>query len=457
MATPPVDLSARDLSRAMRRGDLSARAVAESFLRRIDEREPSVKAWAWLEHGHVLEQAARADALKASGEPLGPLHGLPVGVKDIIDTFDMPTECGTPIHKGRRPAEDAVIVARLRAAGAIILGKTVTSELAVYSPGPTRNPHDLTRTPGGSSSGSAAAVASGMAPVALGTQTNGSVIRPASFCGVVGYKPSLGLLPRTGVLKQASELDQPGVMARSVADAAFVAAAMMGRDVDDEASFDPATPSLMDADFANGPPPKLAFVRGPFWQRADLEARHAIEAFVGGLATAIEPIDLPDEFAAAEEALGRIMSCGVAQAFHDEFAHGRASMSDLLVRIVERGRTLSAVDLLEACAVRERLRRRFQAAAARYDAILTPSATGAAPPFSEGTGNPIFSTIWTLLGAPAITLPLLQAVNGMPIGVQLVGRDRDDARLLRTAAWLERISAPTDLRRQSLDVGVPHV
>ncbi len=433
-----VEWPARDLARAMRSGELRATAIVEAFLQRIVEREPTVKAWAWLDPEQALRAAASADALFDSGSPLAALHGLPVGVKDIIDTFDMPTEFGTPIHKGRRPAKDAVLVARLRQVGAIVLGKTVTAELAVYSPGPTRNPHDLTRTPGGSSSGSAAAVAAGMAPVALATQTNGSIIRPASYCGVVGYKPSLGLLPRTGILQQANLLDQPGIMARNVADAAFLAEAMAGRHAEDALSFDPPARGLTEAALTACPRPMLAFVRGPFWSRADLEARQAIESFVGALGDRIETVDLPVGFAAAEEALSRMMSYGVAQAYRDDFLRSGGEMSDVLVRIIKQGQALSAADFREARAVRDRLKSEYDSIAARYQAIVTLPAVGVAPPFADGTGNPIFATIWTLMGAPAITLPLLKGAGGMPIGVQLVGRMRDDFSLVSAAGWVER-------------------
>jgi Asp-tRNA(Asn)/Glu-tRNA(Gln) amidotransferase A subunit family amidase len=327
---------------------------------------------------------------------------------------------------------------RAVASRAIILGKTATAELAVYTPGPTRNPHDLARTPGGSSSGSAAAVAAGMAPAALATQTNGSVIRPASFCGVVGYKPSLGLLPRSGILQQADLLDQPGVMARSVADCAFLAGAMLGCHTADDLSFDPSPPGLDVTALVARPPPKLAFVRGPFWGRADLEARQAIERFVAALGDRIETIDLPEDFAAAEEALSRIMSYGVAQAYREDFLRAGGEMSDALVHIIRRGQALSMAEFIEACGARERLKTAFDAIGARYDAIVTLAAVGVAPLFAEGTGNPIFSTIWTLMGAPSITLPLLESSDGLPIGVQLVGAVRDDSSLISAAGWVER-------------------
>ena len=255
----------------MRSGALPATVVMAAFLREVAESESVVRAWTWIDPSRAMDVAARADSDRESGQPTGSLHGLPVGVKDIIDTADMPTECGTAAYRGRQPTIDATIVVRLRSAGAIVVGKTVTAEFAYRHPGPTRNPLDHQRTPGGSSSGSAAAVAAGMVPVAIGTQTNGSVIRPASFCGVVGYKPGLGVLPRTGILRQSILLDQPGVMARNVEDCAFVVGAISGADVADELSLaaaigrSPETPTDRSG-------PRLAFVRGPFlaaWRSVD--------------------------------------------------------------------------------------------------------------------------------------------------------------------------------------------
>ena len=439
-ATELTTWSARALVDAMLAGQLTASAVMEAHLARIAEREATVRAWACIEPERALESAARADAARRAGRPLGRLHGLPVGVKDIIDTFDMPTEYGTAIHKGRRPTADATIVTRLRAAGAIIPGKTVTSEHAVYTPGPTRNPLDPSRTPGGSSSGSAAAVADRMVPVALATQTNGSTIRPASFCGVVGYKPSLGVLPRSGVLKQAHLLDQPGVIARSVADAALIVDAMAGREPADELSLAAPVPLLLGAAPAPVVRPRLAFVRGPYWDRADAEARSAIEAFatsVGG----VDTLDLPAQFEVAEANLAVIMAAGIGHAYCEDFQRASAMMAKVLVDIIERGRSLSALDLLEAFAVRDRLRRAFDAIAAPYDAVITAAAVGIAPPLSRGTGDPIFATTWTLIGAPSVTLPLLEGAGGMPIGLQVVARGGDDAGLLRAAAWLEQTNS----------------
>ena len=270
-----VALSAREMVRRMQSGALSATETMAAHFGMIEAREPSIRAWAYLDKEGAIEAAARADAARQSGRSLGPLHGLPVAVKDIIDTADMPTEFGARLHAGRRPAADATVVARLREAGAIIMGKVVTAEYALFVPGPTRNPHDLSRTPGGSSSGSAAAVAAHMAPVALATQTKGSIIRPASFCGVVGYKPSLGILPRTGILRHSTLLDQPGVMARDVADAALVVDAISGRDDADELSLEDVPPLLARIE-AGRLPPRLALVRGPYWKRASKRTREEI-------------------------------------------------------------------------------------------------------------------------------------------------------------------------------------
>ncbi len=438
MAYELLRFSARQLVAGMRTGSFSATDVLRALLARIDASEPDVRAWAWLDRDGALSHARKADVLKASGAVLGPLHGLPVGVKDIIDTADMPTEFGTPIHKGRRPDADATIVARLRSAGAIILGKTVTSEHAVYVAGPTRNPHDLQRTPGGSSSGSAAAVAAGMVPAALSTQTNGSTIRPASFCGVVGYKPSLGLLPRTGILKQSSSLDHPGIIARDSSDAAFVVEAIGGEETSDEQTLGSSASGLLEAMAGDGPCPRFAFIRGPYWHRADRETQDTLEIFVDRLDSRIAVVELPSAFSEAAEILGILMEAGIAQAYREDFTRARPLMADILIRIIERGLALSATALLDAMAARDELRQAFDVLAAPYDAILTPAAPGIAPLVSQGTGDPIFATTWTLLGVPAISLPLLKGMEGLPLGIQLVGRTRSDARLLRAAAWLER-------------------
>jgi len=435
--TELFERSAADLLADLATGALSAVALTEACLARIAAMEPDIRAWAFLDPELALVQARAADMRRKTGEPLGPLHGLPVGVKDIIDTADMPTEYNSPLYKGRHPDRDATLVARLRVAGAIVVGKTVTSEFAVYTAGPTRNPHDPARTPGGSSAGSAAAIAARMVPLALATQTNGSTIRPASFCGVVGYKPSLGVLPRTGILRHAFLLDQPGLMAMDVAGVALLADALAGLDPADEQSFRPAPASLTDA-LSSAARPRLAFVRGPYWQMMDRPAQAAFADFVRSLGKLAEPVELPPAFDNAADILTTIMSTGVADACRADYANARSLMSDALAGIVEAGLSVSALDLIAAFAARERLRTFFRQKFTHFDAIITPASLGIAPLHENGTGNPIMATTWTLLGAPAISLPLLTGEAGMPLGVQLVGRLDDDPGLLRAAAWLER-------------------
>ena len=279
--TDLAQLSAVDAAAQLRAGDLGAREYAQALLERVHRREPEVQAWIHLDEQQLLSQADAADKALAAGAAPGALHGIPVGVKDIIDTRDMPTENGTVLHQGRQPREDALVVSRVRAAGGLIMGKTVTTELATYAPGKTRNPHNALHTPGGSSSGSAAAVAAGMVPLAIGTQTNGSVIRPASFCGVVGFKPTATWIPRTGVLQQSPVFDQIGVFARSVDDAALLVQCIANRDLSNIS--EPATAA----------PPRFGFARTPMWERVAPDAQAAFTDFVKTLGQAIADAQLP--------------------------------------------------------------------------------------------------------------------------------------------------------------------
>lgn len=430
-------LSALDLLEALRGGRVSALEVTNACLERIEAREPEVQAFAFLDPDHAREQARALDDRRKRGRPLGPLHGVPVGVKDIVDTHDMPTENGTVLHAGRRPRRDAVIVARLREAGAVILGKTVTTELAVYSPGKTRNPHDPGHTPGGSSSGSATAVADGMVPLAIGTQTNGSVIRPAAYCGVFGFKPSHGLIPRTGVLAQSRPLDTIGVMAGGIEDLALLAEPLMGHDAGDSDTTPQARPRLLEVARQEPPvPPDIAFVRTPVWDQAEDHTRAAFAELVEALGDRIEEAPLPSLFDDAIETHRTIMEADLARSFADLYGRGRAQLSARLVEMIERGQRALAVDYNRAVDRRAILNGALQPLFERYDVILTPATTGEAPRGLESTGSPAFCTIWTLCGMPAVTLPLLQGSQGLPLGVQLVGQKGDDARLLRTARWL---------------------
>jgi Asp-tRNA(Asn)/Glu-tRNA(Gln) amidotransferase A subunit family amidase len=430
-------LTATDAARAVRDGLISAEQLTEAYLARIREADPEVQAWTYLDPEHALAQARARDAARREGRPLGPLHGVAVGVKDIIDTEDMPTEDGSVLHAGRTPRDDATVVAMLRAAGAVILGKTVTTEFATYQPGKTRNPHNPGHTPGGSSSGSAAAVAAGMVPLALGSQTNGSVIRPASFCGVIGFKPTHGLVPRGGILKLSRTLDHVGMFARTLEDVALVAEQLVGFD-----PLDPDTRARARMPFvaavAEEPPlpPTLAFVRGPAWDRAEADTVSAFEELVAALADRIFTVDLPDSTRQALDWHRLIMESEMALHLDREWALGRERLSESLRQQLERGREALAYDYQRACARIPAINEGFEEIFERCDAIVTPAAPGTAPAGLEATGDPAFCTLWTLCGMPAITLPLMRGANGLPMGVQLVGPRHSDLRLLRTARWL---------------------
>jgi Asp-tRNA(Asn)/Glu-tRNA(Gln) amidotransferase A subunit family amidase len=434
-------ISATEAAAAIRAGKITSEELVSACLDRIALLEERIGAWAYLAPDHALKQACEADLLLRQGKALGPLHGIPVGVKDIFDTKDMPTEDGTVLHAGRQPTEDATAVSLLREAGAVIVGKTVTTELAVFAPGKTRNPHDPDRTPGGSSSGSAAAVAARMVPLAIGTQTNGSVIRPASYCGVYGYKPGYGLISRHRVLQQSRPLDQIGVFARNIEDAALIAESIMAFDERDPDTRVRARPNLIEM-VAEEPPvqPHLAFVKTPVWDQADTDTQEAFAELVAHLGENVGEFQLPDIFNDAVAQHRTIMEADLARSFEREYARGKDKLSSILREMIERGQKVLAVDYNHAVSQIPVLNRALDKVFDWSDAILTPAATGEAPIGLESTGSPIFCTIWTLCGMPAISLPLLQGAHGMPMGVQLVGPKGDDALLLRTARWLVNLA-----------------
>src|SRR5215468_4471909 len=342
-------LTATEAAAEIARGAVSAEDYVRACLDRIEALDGEIKAFAHLDREHALAQARALDERRAQRHSIGPLHGIPVAIKDIIDTVDYPTEFGSPIGSGRRPRHDATVVAKLRAAGAVIIGKSVTTEFAYYHPGPTRNPHDHAHTPGGSSSGSAAAVAAGMVPLALGSQTNGSVIRPAAFCGVFAVKPSHGLVSRAGVLALSRKLDHIGAFARSLEDLALILEVIAGHD-----PADPDTEPFAAADFralAREPPPlppRFAFVRTPMWDKADGEAKAAFEELASALGGAIEDVDLPQSFAQAWEVHRTIMAADMAHNLGPLVARGEPS--EALRKLVAHGRGVAAVDYLGALA-----------------------------------------------------------------------------------------------------------
>jgi Asp-tRNA(Asn)/Glu-tRNA(Gln) amidotransferase A subunit family amidase len=436
----PAALSAAEAARRIREGLLTSQELVESCLERIAQVDEKIQAWTFLDEKHARDQARAADEAKASASAIGPLHGIPVGLKDIIDTADMPTENGTVLHKGRTPREDAAVAKMLRAAGAVILGKTVTTECAYFSPGKTRNPHNPEHTPGGSSSGSAAAVAAGMVPLALGSQTAGSVIRPAAFCGAYGFKPTHGLIPRSGILALSRTLDHVGLFARSVEDLALLLEQLQGYDELDPDTRPRARIAFGDISLEEPPlEPMFAFIKTPHWERTDPDTKEAYAELQETLGKQVEEVELFPSAAEAWDWHRTIMECEMAANLEPLWLAGRDKLSEKLRSLLERGRETKALDYQRAlrriAPTVESLDELFEQ---RYDAILTPSALGTAPKGLGSTGDPVFCSIWTLLGMPAITLPLMQGQNGLPLGVQLVGRKGYDARLLRTARWLEK-------------------
>ena len=418
--------SAGALLTALASRQLSAETVARACLERIAELEPTVHAFAHLDPDRVLAEARELD----HGPVRGPLHGLPLGIKDVMDTNDMPTAYGSPIYAGHRPAADAAVVSVARSRGALIFGKTVTTEFACFPPGPTANPRNPAHTPGGSSSGSAAAVAGGMLPAALGTQTAGSVIRPAAFCGVVGYKPTYGTLPRVGVKMISDTLDTVGLFANSVADVALVCAALSGRQ------------ALRVADRLAAP--KLAVCLTPQWPMAEPETKDLFEKLPEKISKAgarCGTRSLPATFDGLEAAHAPVWEYEMARCLADEHRRHRDRIREPLRSQLERGWTIAPERYDAAAKLARDCRAALADALDGIDALVVPSARGEAPKGLEVTGDPVFNRIWTLLHAPAVQVPLGTGPNGLPLGVQLVGRIGDDARVLAAAAWLEQTLA----------------
>ncbi len=421
----------------IRAGTITSEELTRACLARIAERDGIIKAWAHIDADHALAQARAADSERATGRGTGALHGVPIAIKDIIDTSDLPTENGCSIFSGRRPSTDAACVAALRNEGAIIIGKTVTTELALMTPSKTTNPADTDRTPGGSSAGSAASVADAMVPAAIGSQTAGSVLRPASYCGVYGFKPTFGLISRRGVIMQSHTLDTLGVFARSLDDIALVTDAISAHDPADDVSYLRSQGNLLETS-RQAPPtePLLAFVKTPVWdEMAEPSMKEAFAELVEELGDQCEEI----EIAVLNKA---IEWHGIVQLAENAGYYGplqdraRDKLSDGLNARLDDGARIPIRAYLDGIVSRDPAYTAVASVFDRYAAILTPAGTGVAPPLSNGiTGLPIFNGLWTYLGMPAISIPLLE-IEGLPVGVQLTGPRRDDARLLRTARWL---------------------
>jgi Asp-tRNA(Asn)/Glu-tRNA(Gln) amidotransferase A subunit family amidase len=418
---PPdlLSLTATEAARLIRDGTLRPEVLMDAYLDRIATRNPTVEAFAHFDPGQ-----ARAAAVAA---PPGPLQGIPVGIKDVLDTADMPSEYGSPIWKGWQPRADSAPVAWARRAGAVVIGKTVTTEFATRKPGPTMNPANPAHTPGGSSSGSAAGVGAGLFPLAFGTQTAGSVIRPAAFCGAVGYKPSYGLISRIGMKIMADSLDTIGVIARTVADCALFAGAVSGRD-------------LGDPDAKSARAPRIGICRSPAWPAAAPETHALLDRVTAALAASgatVTQRELPAAFGALIDAHPIVMNSESARALGWELTHHSDRLSDGLRERLEWGLGQPESALAGAYATFATTQRAFPAAMEDLDVLVTPAAPGEAPKGLGWTGDPAFNSIWTSLHVPCVTVPAGTGPNGLPLGIRIVGCQGDDKAVLAWARWVE--------------------
>ena len=431
------DLSATAISDMVRQGQYTAEDLTRQFLAYTKPLEAAFKAFAYLNDEAVLAQARLLDQERARGTTLGSLAGVPVALKDAIDTFDMPSTFGSASLAGRQPRWDAHVAKQLRAQGAVIFGKTTLPAFCLGQPAATRNPQNPEHSPGGSSSGSAAAVAAGMVPVAIGTQTGGSVIRPASFCGVIGFKPTRGLISRAGLQPLCETIDQVGVFGRNIEDVALVTQTLIGADDNDPSTQGVLAHNLTDVALSALPfEPKFAFLKTPFWDRVAPDARAAFEALAKCFGDDIESLELPSVANQAIDNLRTIMDAEFAMAMDEHMRHAGDAVDARTREIVLRGRQVNALDYLKAKRAIEPVTASFNAIFEQVDAILTPASLGPAPKGLSSTGDSIMNVLWSYTGMPAISLPLLQSESGLPVGVQLVGARHDDARLLRTAHWL---------------------
>ncbi len=434
-----ISLSAIELVGKLRTGDISSVDLCKTYIKRIDKYEKDVKAWAFFDKKVLLEKAEEADDYRKSGKPIGLLHGLPVAVKDIVGTLDMPTECGTVFRKKMSSSQDAEVVNLLKTAGAIIMGKTETAELAYIYPAKTRNPHDYTRTPGGSSSGSAAAIAAHMTHLSIGSQTGGSIIRPASYCGVVGYKPSYGLISRSGVLKTSEKLDTIGVFGKTVEDVALLAKTLIKKDLYDPATIHFAADDMLEV-CKKGPifEPKFIFYKTDKWKNIDKESQKAFEFLIKNFKKNIEVVDTPSYFKDIPRYHQIIHETDLANNFQVYYKKDKNKLSKEMRDAIGRGMKYSAKEYTDAIDFMKQSYESYKEVFEDYHGVITPSSNGVADKGLTSTGSADFQKIWTYLGLPTISLPLLTGENNLPLGVQLVGNKLDDLRFLGTANWLEK-------------------
>ena len=431
-------LSVEEMASQIKGGQLTSIEVCEKYIERIDKFEKDIKAWAHFDKKVLLEKAADADEHRKSGKPVGPLHGVPVAIKDIIGTVDMPTECGTVIRKGKSYSQNAEIVELLHGAGAIVMGKTNTSELAYLGPAKTTNPHDYSRTPGGSSSGSAATVASLMAPLSVGSQTGGSIIRPASYCGVVGYKPSYGLISRNGVLRTSYALDHIGMFGKTVQDVALLAKVLIKKDHHDPATIYYSAENILE-ETKKGPTyePKFIFYKSDYWKIIDKKSRESFEYFIKSFKN-IEVFDTPSYFKDIHKYHQIIHETDLANNFGIYYKKYKSKLSKYMQTAIAKGNKYSAKEYAEAIDFKKRSYESYKEVFEDYHGVLSPSSPGVAPKGLKSTGTAEFNKVWSYLGTPCISLPLLEGENNLPLGVQLIGDRYDDHRFLGVANWLEK-------------------
>ncbi len=436
--------SASDAADAIRTGQFTSLDLVEACLARIAETDNLIRAWAWLDAGFALDQAREMDQRRRSGHATGKLHGVPVGLKDIIDTQNMPTEYGSGAFTGHQPKADAKLVTLLQQAGAVIMGKTKTTEFAFMQPTDTSNPHDENRTPGGSSSGSAAAVAARHVPLAIGSQTGGSVVRPASYCGVYGFKPTRGLISRTGVFRTSETLDHVGVFANSIRDIAILSDAISGHDPNDPASYRVERLNMLQAT-ASVPvaAPRIAWLEFPFLDRLDADAAARMADFREGLHRQVRRVKVPQMIGDLIDVHKTIYDYELNLNMQSIAKSHWTDLSSQMQEAIGRGAAINDQQYQNALIAKEGSKAFFSNIFNNFDAVLTPSATGEAELLSAGhTGDSVFCQLWSLLGLPSLSLPLLKGKNGLPIGVQLVGGPQQDRGLLNMAVWIEDTLAP---------------
>lgn len=419
----PCTMSAREAANAIAQKKISSVELVEECLKRIDAREEVVGAWAFIDRDLAIKEALTRDRQPSQG----PLHGVPIGIKDVIDTIDLPTEYGATIYAGHRPRREAACVSLVRRAGGVILGKTVTTEFALYQPGKTTNPHNSSCTPGGSSSGSAAAVADFHVPVAMGTQTSGSIIRPASYCGVVGYKPTFNTFAIEGTKPLAASLDTLGYITRTVDDLSLMREVFLGE-------------SLANSLLRNKP--RIAVCRTPFWIESTPGTRTVFEQTSELLENNdfdIEEVDLPTSFSDLRDIHEKLMAYEIARNYVREYdVITRNKLGPKTRQVIEDGWQVSTDEYYRLRAATRHAREKFTKFSSEFDAVMVPAAPGEAPDISA-TGNPIFSRIWSLLGTPAITLPAGAGETALPLGVQFVTDIDADARLIDICKRVESL------------------